>query len=92
MNNVDHKIGQLEGRLDGLERRVDGIEQRIDAKLQKIDQDQDKISNEIHQITIIVGSLKAGWKVLTISGVVIASILSGAAWLISTFHPFGIGL
>ena len=92
MNNVDHKIGQLEGRLDGLERRVDGIEQRIDAKLQQIDQKQEKISKEIHEIAVLVGGAKASWKTLSVAGTVIAAVLSACAWLIHTFHPFGIGL
>jgi len=90
--SVDHKIGQLEGRLDGLERRVDGIEQRIDAKLQQIEQKQDKIVIDVHSIAIAIGGAKASWKTLTIAGSVIAAVLSASAWLISTFHPFGIGL
>ena len=85
--SVDHKIGQLKGRLDGLERRVDGIEQRIDAKLQQIEAKQDTIVRDVHEISVAIGRAKSSWKTLSIAGSVIAAVLSAAAWFVSTALP-----
>ena len=90
--SIEHQIGELKGQFDGLQRRIDGIEQRIDTKLQQIEQKQDKIVADVHLISVAIGGARSSWKTLSIAGSVIAALLSSAAWLISTFHPFGIGL
>lgn len=77
-DNLDRNIGRLEGRVDAVERRLEGLEHRLETWLARI---ESKIERLAEAFSSSQGSVRMGWKILTLAGSVITALLGGVAYL-----------